>query len=131
VAARALSLRMKPIRSNLCTPPRRTCAVAILALALLAGCGPGDGPRVSLTSDDPAGRIPAMKQAAARKDAGAVPQLVELLASDDPAERLYAIEALRRITGKTMGYNYYGSEAERAEAIARWKASLAPATQPK
>ncbi len=112
------------------TPPRRY-VVALLVVSHLAGCGPGDGPKVSLTSDDPAGRIPAMKQAAARMDTSAVPQLVELLASDDPAERLYAIEALRRITGKTMGYNYYGSETERAEAIARWKASLTPATQPK
>ncbi|QOV87482.1 HEAT repeat domain-containing protein [Humisphaera borealis] len=103
---------------------------ATIAL-LTTGCGPGSGPTVSLTSDDPAGRIPAIKGAAQRKDQASVPKLVELLSSDDPAERFYAIEALRRITGKTMGYNYYGSEQERAQAIDRWKASIAPTTQPR
>ena len=109
-------------------------AAAILPTVAAAlttpGCGPGEGPTVSLTSDDPAGRIPAMKVAAQRKDPAAVPKLVELLASDDPAERFYAIEALRRITGKTMGYTYYGSDQERAEAIARWKASIGPVSGP-
>lgn len=107
--------------------------LAVSAVVCAVGCGPGSGPTVSLTSDDPAGRIPAMKSAAQKKDPAAVPKLVELLESDDPAERLYAIEALRRITGKTMGYTYYGSDAERAEAVARWKASIgaAPATTTK
>jgi len=103
---------------------------ALLSAALLvaAGCGPGSGPVIGLTSDDPAGRIPAIKQAGERKDAASVAQLVTLLQSDDPAERFYAIEALRRITGETLGFTYYGSEQERSEAVARWKAFAAPST---
>lgn len=112
--------------------PRLThpAATLLAALVLIAGCGPGSGPVISLTSDDPAGRIPAMKQAALQKDASAVPELVKRLESDDPAERFYAIEALQRITGQTLGYIYYATEQDRAAAVARWKARIAPATKP-
>jgi hypothetical protein len=98
--------------------------LACLAALLTAGCA-GDGPTVSLKSDDPAGRIPAMKQAAQRHDAKAIPELVARLESDDPAERLYAIGALERITGKTFGYRYYGTDVDRADAVGRWKEWLA------
>jgi hypothetical protein len=94
------------------------------AIITLAGCT-GPGPVVGLKSDEVAGRIQAMKLAAQNRDAAAVPDLVTALASDDPAERLYAIEALHRITGQTLGYHYYDPEAKRAEAIQRWKDRLA------
>ena len=113
--------------------PRRAAAVrvpvlggavlGVVALAAAAGCQ-GDGPTVSLQNKDPAGKIPAMKQAAERQDRSAVPDLVQTLESDDPAERLYAIEALRRITGQDLGYNYYGSDEQRASGVQRWKTWL-------
>lgn len=102
-------------------PLIRAATGAVVLLLVPSGCGPGAGPAVSLTSDDPAGRIPAMKRAARTKDPAAVPKLVALLESDDPAERLYSIEALRRITGQTFGYNYYDSEPNREAAVGRWK----------
>lgn len=110
------------------TPARRVvpplAATACAALAGLGGCA-GDGPTVSIRNEDPAGKIPAMKIAAQRKDQSAVPALVAALQSDDPAERLYAIGALRRITGQTLDYSYYGSDAEREAGVGRWKAWLA------
>ncbi|MDB5294334.1 MAG: hypothetical protein JWO31_317, partial [Phycisphaerales bacterium] len=41
------------------------------------------------------------------------------------AERLYAAEALHRLTGQTHDYHYYDVEPKRAEAVARWRAWLA------
>jgi hypothetical protein len=91
-----------------------------VSIILLAGCQ-GEGPKVGLKSDDPAGRMIAMKQAGQRRDAKAVPALVEGLSSDDPAERFYASEALERITGQTLGYHYYDSESAREQAVQNWK----------
>src|SRR4051794_11618139 len=107
---------------------RSWIAVVIAAAASGAGCT-GPGPVVGLRSDEVAGRIPAMKLAAEKRDRSAVPSLIDLLASDDSAERFYAIEALQRITGQTLDYHYYDTDANRAAAIERWKAWLA--TQPK
>src|SRR3954469_13904484 len=85
---------------------RSRIAVMIIAAASGAGCT-GTGPVVGLKSDEVAGRIPAMKLAAERRDLAALPSLIDALASDDSAERFYAIEALQRITGQTMDYHYY------------------------
>lgn len=97
----------------------RLCGVASI-LAIIAGCQ-GEGPKVGLKSDDPAGRMIAMKQAGQRHDPRAVPDLIDDLSSDDPAERFYASGALERITGQTFGYRYYDTEEARAQAIERWK----------
>ena len=109
-------------------PPTGAVGAAVALAAAFAGAGgggrAGDGPTVSLQNKDPAGKIPAMKQAAERQDRSAVPDLVQTLESDDPAERLYAIEALRRITGQDLGYNYYGSDEQRASGVQRWKTWL-------
>jgi hypothetical protein len=112
----------------------RGCRIAALLLLSVVlgwstGCT-GTGPVVGLKSDEVAGRIQAMKLAAERRDKAAVPDLVAALESEDPAERLFAIEALERITGQNLGYHYYDSDAERAEAVKRWKERLAgPATR--
>src|SRR4051794_19483359 len=94
------------------------CLVA--GITLLAGCQ-GDGPKVGLKSDEPAGRMIAMKQAGQRHDTKAVPQLIDALSSEDPAERFYAGEALERITGQTLGYHYYDSDPVREQAVQNWK----------
>ena len=113
----------------------RRCRIAALLLLLIAtgssaGCA-GSGPVVGLKSDEVAGRIQAMKLAAQRRDQSAVPALVLALESDDPAERLFAIEALERITGTNLGYHYYDSDAARAQAVRRWKDRLTgPQTKP-
>ena len=87
--------------------------------AALGGCSFGLG-RPSLTSPDPALKIPAMKQAAASRNTQAIPALLTALASHDPAVRFYANNALEVITGRHFGYVYYASRADRRAAIGRW-----------
>ena len=93
--------------------------LAVLCAAV-GGCSFGLG-KPSLTSPDPALRIPAMKQAAARRNAQAIPALLTALASHDPAVRFYANVALEAITGRHFGYVYYGSRCARQAAIRRWR----------
>jgi hypothetical protein len=93
--------------------------VGLVFLLAAAGCGPPRGAQY-IASRDPAVKIPAIKVAARQQDRDAIPVLIKDLASADPAVRFYAIEGLQKITGQTMGYNYYGTDEQRAEAIARW-----------
>ncbi len=98
-------------------------AVALsIALATLVGCrDTGRG----LVDEDPAFKVPAIKEAVAEKERKAVPQLVTDLNDDDSAVRFFAIEGLRRLTGQTFGYHYYDDAPTRAPAIERWRAWLA------
>jgi hypothetical protein len=71
-------------------------------------------------------KIPAIRKVVDQHDARALPVLVNDLASDDPAVRFYAIEALQRLTGgDAKGYVYYAPDEDRAPATERWKAWLA------
>ena len=106
------------------TPGRRVW----LAMALFVVLGAGGCLATSETgveSRDPAKRLQAMVDAAARRDRSAVPGLVGRLDSQDPGERLVAITSLERITGKRMGYDHAGTPAEREAAVARWQKWLA------
>jgi hypothetical protein len=88
------------------------------------GCGPA--PKKTLANPDPSGRIPAIKHAGLTRDRKAAPDLVAALASDDPAVRLAAIEALRQITGgEDFGYVWFDDDDKRAPAMERWKQWLA------
>jgi hypothetical protein len=98
--------------------------VLVIAAALIAGCGSLREHR-GIASQDPAEKIPAIKKAGAAKDRKAVPDLVKELNHDDPAVRLYAIQALERITGETLNYRFYEDEDQRKPAIARWNEWLA------
>jgi hypothetical protein len=89
------------------------CAVHLTACAPRATEG-------GFESDNPAAQLYAIRQAGERRDAGAVPRLVTALTSDDPAVRMFAIEALDRITGERLGYNPRASLQERDAAVARW-----------
>jgi len=71
-------------------------------------------------SPEPAARISAAVEAADAGDAGAIPDLIGLLDSDDPATRLVAIRSLERLTGQTLGYDHAAPEREREEAVDRW-----------
>lgn len=55
----------------------------------------------------------------------ALPYLVDRLTDSERAVRMYAILALRRLTGQTLGYCYYDPPAERDVAVARWRRWLA------
>lgn len=91
-----------------------------------AGCS---SPARGFASSDPGARLDAAVDAAARNDASAIPDLIKLLDSDDPAARLVAINALQRLTGTTNGYDHAGSEPDRRAAVDRWVAWQAEHTR--
>jgi hypothetical protein len=62
----------------------------------------------------------AAAEADAKGDRSAVPMLIEMLASDDPAERMVAIGVLEKLTGQRLGYSPAGSAHSRALAVDRW-----------
>lgn len=99
------------------TTPRLAAA---LWVTLLASCGPTIRP--DFNSPEPAARNDAIVNAAATKDRAAVPDLVRMLESDDPATRCLAINALDAIVGERLGYDGADDEMTRKAAIARWKA---------
>ena len=109
---------------------RRRAALAALVCGVLA---PGPGPAgctaprrpLVVTDPDPSVKIPAFKKAVDEKDRAAVRQLVADLENDDPAVRLYAIGALRRMTGQSFGYEYYDGDEQRRQAVERWRRWLA------
>jgi hypothetical protein len=95
------------------------CAAGVL-VAACAGCAEPRGP-LSVKSDDPTLKIPAIKQDVCRHDTKDTPQLVKDLDNDDSAVRFYAIEGLRRLTGNDFGYHFYADEDQRRPAVNRWK----------
>lgn len=98
-------------------------ALACLGL-LLAGCRTSIKP--TFDSPEPAARNAAIVNAAATKDTSAVPDLIRMLSSDDPATRLLAITTLQRLTGTSHGFDYTDTELLRSQAIERWLAAYPP-----
>jgi HEAT repeat protein len=86
---------------------------------VFGGCGPTI--QADFNSAEPAARNAAIVEAASKGDRKAVPDLVRMLDSDDPATRLLAINALEKLTGERMGYDYTAPEHERARAVDRWQ----------
>jgi len=105
---------------------------AFLFAVLLAAIGIGgcanDFERPMRLSDlddpNPTVRVMAAKWACDNKVVEAAAPLVNLLSDEDKAVRFYAIEALRCITGKDLGYKYQDSSSSRAEAVERWRTEL-------
>ncbi len=111
---------------------RQKSLLGALAPAVMAGafcCTAPRGP-LRIADPDPDVKIRAIKQAVASGDRAKIPPLIKQLESDDPAVRFYAIEALGRLTGQTLGYVYFHGIDQRREAVGRWKrwAGEAPAT---
>lgn len=91
----------------------------VAVLAMVSACTPAASSG-GFDSADPASKLYAIVRAGETKDASAIPHLIEQLNSDDQAVRMYAIGALRRITGEDHGYVYYAPPSRREEAIQRW-----------
>jgi HEAT repeat protein len=87
-------------------------------------CGPTIHP--SFDSPEPAARNAAIVRAADQGDRSAIPDLVRMLDSDDPATRLLAIRTLERLEGTTLGYDHAASIPDRDQAIARWVQRVQP-----
>ena len=108
----------------------------IVSQLVVFGCAePPEQLYAQLQDEDPTVRTSAIVQAARFKDTGSLSLLVDRLADPESDVRFFAIVALKKITGETMGYNHYDPPAERAEAIAKWREWLAKrsksAAQPK
>ncbi len=82
------------------------------------GCAPQL--KTSLAAKDPSAKVPAIKAAADADNREAVGKLVKSLSSEDAAVRLFSAEALKRITGETLGYEAYADPPAREAAVARW-----------
>jgi len=98
------------------------CGWLWLVAAYMAGSGCIPHESQSIGAIDPSSSIPAIQDAARKKDRAAIPALVKQLESDDPAVRFYAINALRDITGQTFDYHYFDDADERKPALLRWQA---------
>lgn len=85
---------------------------------VLSGCA--RAPRTDFESPYSGALIPAIVRAAERRDQEAVPRLIECLDNDDPAVRFAAIQALKRITGQTLDYDYAAPEPKRREHVDAW-----------
>lgn len=92
-------------------------AIAAFPLLLAFGCASPPG---GFDSPDPGARTHAIAQAARTEDPAAIPDLIALLDSDDPAVRLLSIRTLEKLTGRTLGYEHFAPEPERREAVRRW-----------
>lgn len=103
--------------------------MAGLAVVLFCGCGSRRLDRrwepADLEDPDLTVRIRAAKWAGDNAVEEAVPILVKNLQNEAQALRLYSIEALRRITGRDLGYDYKASPSSRAQAVERWRDFLA------
>lgn len=108
---------------------RRTRIFGYLCSSVFIGgsfsCSGYTGPR-SVLNADPAVKIPEIHRAVAAKDRSVIPQLVKDLDSDDAAIRFHSIEALERLTGQTLDYDWtIADRHQRRPALERWQAYLA------
>ena len=97
-------------------------AVILLGLALLSstGCRTAASAGRDMEADEPARRIAAAFESTRGNKRALTAALVELLGDESLAVRYYAIGALSRQTGTTMGYHYAAPPEIRDAAAARW-----------
>jgi HEAT repeats len=110
----------------------RSLAIAMVAALVLPcwGCGLAPHDFRKLQQPEPLVRARSVGQGGRVSDEQVVPALVARLGDEDPVVRLAANEELRKRTGRDFGYVPWASDAERADAIARWRAWLAAPPMP-
>ena len=110
--------------------PRHAGVVCVGALLLAAACKatylPATGDiATDLEHRDPRVRLQAAEQAVSQGRTDLLPDLVDALEDRDPAVRMFASVALRKLTGKDFGFKPHGSPAERQEAVRQWRVWIA------
>lgn len=93
--------------------------VTLGALAV-GGCG-GPAFEAGFRSVDPQERTAALLESVRTDDGESIPDLIIMLESGDPAQRMLAADALRRLTGEDLGYRHYDPPAARAIAADAWR----------
>ncbi|XAM01412.1 HEAT repeat domain-containing protein [Phycisphaeraceae bacterium D3-23] len=106
-------------------PNHATGWIALLLGLLLvqAGCSQSKIAGNGRAGDAP-DRIPALVRQADPLNASGqdgINTLIHALDDDDPAVRLFAVQALRERTGQSFGYRYYDSADRRRPAVRRWR----------
>ena len=91
---------------------------ATLLVMLLAGCLPD--PKVGFDSPAPSKRLDAIVQASELNDDESLVNLVEMLRSHAPSERMFAIRSLEKRTGYTLDYHHAAPHWQRVAAYNRW-----------
>lgn len=99
---------------------RLTQFVAAICLPIAAGCN--TDPKVGLDSQDPTGRLIALRDAAAAEPPTdeQIRGMLEALDSEDAAARQIAIVGLSRLAGSDLGYDAGAESWERESATRRW-----------
>jgi hypothetical protein len=98
-----------------------TLLTAALACATLPACSNPES-AIGFDEPDPAARFRAIRRAQATHDRSAIPDLINLLHSDDPAERFFASAALKDLAGEDFHYDPTATRSDRDAAAARWAA---------
>jgi len=101
----------------------RVAGLLLLALALCQGGCIQPAPRVTLSSPDPAIKVRAIVRVTRehRDDPATLRALVAELSNEDGAVRMYAIRALRTLTGQSFDYHFYETEHQRQGSVDRWQ----------
>ena len=88
-----------------------------VCLGALIGCASPPG---GFDSPVPAKRMDAAIAAAGAGDQSAIPDLIDMLDSDDALVRMVAILSLERLTGEVRGYDHAAPEWQRSAAAEEW-----------
>lgn len=99
----------------------RIRSLAIIVAAAACGGCETPPPETSFASNDPSARTRAIAKATRERDQSAVPDLIELLDSDDPAIRMLSIGALEDLTSRRFGYDHAAPRLERLKSIETWE----------
>jgi hypothetical protein len=99
------------------------CRMWLLApLATLSfGCGLAPKSFQKVTDPAPIVRARSIGLSGRLPEHKAVPALIDRLEDHDPVVRLAAYEELKKGTGRSFGFIPWSSEADRAQAVARWR----------
>ena len=77
-------------------------------------------PRANFNSDDPVERSLALEESVRAPERADIPDLIELLESENPGMRMLAARHLENLTGLTHGYDFAAPRNEREAAVDRW-----------
>ena len=100
--------------------------VLVVFQCFVAGCGGGNrkvGGSICdrLQHESPSVRIQAAMDAVREKDMKALPLLVDRLTDRESSVRVFAAQALRRMTGKDFGWNSWDPPGVRRAAVRKWR----------
>jgi len=100
----------------------RTAALLAAAVLLLAGCVPDrETMQRRLREDNPRMQTATIAQVVRAGDRTLVPELINLLESEDEGVRFVAAAALHKLTGQNFGFHFATTAEERQQIIGRWR----------